>query len=195
MKTIKLYAFLVTLLCLCFNQSKAQGFQENDVNVQFGYGVGNLAQSFFSAFKDELNYEYKAKGPFFAKLEYAVSDTFGFGVNLAYVGADVTWNETDNVITNIDWYSLSLLVRANYHFGNNPKFDPYIGAGFGYRTASWDISYSDPDFDGDLSFDNFFPLGFETTIGARYFFTEQLGVYIEAGIAKAVFQAGVNVKI
>ena len=33
-------------------------------------------------------------------------------------------------------------------------------------------------------------MGFETTIGARYYFTDNIGLYAETGLAKAVIQAG-----
>jgi hypothetical protein len=38
------------------------------------------------------------------------------------------------------------------------------------------------------------PLGFESTLGARYMFTPNIGLYSEVGIAKAAFQFGLNAK-
>ncbi|MBL0138904.1 MAG: hypothetical protein IPP86_10295 [Bacteroidetes bacterium] len=40
----------------------------------------------------------------------------------------------------------------------------------------------------DLSIFNPIPLGFETTVGARYYFTDNIGTYVEAGLVKVLFR-------
>lgn len=41
----------------------------------------------------------------------------------------------------------------------------------------------------------FIPLGFEATVGARYMFTPNIGLFSEVGLAKGIIQAGLNIKI
>jgi len=38
------------------------------------------------------------------------------------------------------------------------------------------------------------PFGFEFTLGARYFFSNNIGVYAEVGAAKSVMQGGLVAK-
>ena len=47
----------------------------------------------------------------------------------------------------------------------------------------------------DESIKSVIPLAFETTFGARYLVTKNLGVYAEFGLAKAMLQFGLTAKL
>lgn len=179
-----------------------QHYSEGNMIGSVGYGFGNLAQATFSVYKNSTGYNYSAIGPVFLKGEYMITDNFGIGGAFAYAGAEVIWEDEFTTTTTgetlkykVDWSSWSLLARANYHLGDHDKFDPYLGAGVGYRTAKWNWSDNDPDEDYALSYDSPFHLGMELTGGARYFFTENIGAYVEVGMAKAVVQFGISAKM
>lgn len=187
-------------------ESRAQAFDEETNSVSVGYGFVTLLGSINDSFDSYNDTEYSQLGPIYAKFEHAVSDHLGIGVNFAY--ATNEWNyrygydsngdgvdESQYEATNkrVTW---SALARLNWHFGDNDKFDPYAGFGLGYRNASWTYSTNDPGgSDSGVTFKTLVPLGLEMTIGARYFFTENIGAYLEVGAAKSVVQAGLAIKL
>ena len=81
----------------------------------------------------------------------------------------------------------------NIHFGVKEKLDPYWGIAAGYRIASYTQTSTDPDYDFE-SFTSPLNVGFETTLGLRYYFTDNIGVYGEIGLAQSVLQLGLAVK-
>ena len=182
---------------------RAQAFDDETNMVTVGYGfvtlLGSIADS-FDAYDDS---EYSQMGPIYAKFEHAVSDHLGIGASFAYATNEWSYrydsfdSDGDNVQyvgTNkrVTW---SALVRLNWHFGDSDKFDPYAGFGLGYRNATWSYETTDPDgSESGVTFKTLMPLGMEITVGARYYFTESIGAYLEMGAAKSVVQAGLTFK-
>ena len=216
--TMKNFIFTLSLITILIG-TKSVSAQNNNVEYQIydlaweeeknyvsvGYGFGNFNTAFLTSnFVAQSGYQIQALGPFFAKYEYAFSDLVGFGVNLAYVDNTISSttynhvlqnNQTINLVEKINFNSLSLLARMNFHFGANKKIDPYFGMGMGYRTATYSFSDNDPfTVDESFSLGQLFPLGFEMTFGTRLLFTENIGAYVEVGLAKAVFQFGLTSK-
>jgi len=182
---------------------QAQSFEEGQSSIQVGYGFGNFIQAVFNAYEIYDDYSFKATGPAFLKYEYGVTDKIGLGLNVAYASAKVSYRDNSFLVGNgndpyeqsIKWNTMSFLARMNFHFANSEKFDPYAGFGMGFRTASWSYEDNDPDYDNDVSTSNLFPFGFEMTIGARYYISDNFGIYAETGLAKAVIQLGLNLKL
>ena len=197
MKTIVRYTFLaVVAATFCFtNNAKAQAFQQGKVIISGGYGFGNFTKSLFNTFSSGMgNTDFKMKsfGPVFGKFEYAVSDKVGIGVNIAHIGINATYNTDGGKYQyTVNWNNTSALARINLHFAKSEKFDAYWGAGLGYRFGKWKFEDNDPDSDVQVA-PSVNPFGFETTIGARYYFIPNLGVSAEAGIAKAPIQFGLS---
>jgi opacity protein-like surface antigen len=206
MKNHSLYgvALLATVAALANpTVSRAQAFDEETNSVSVGYGFVTLLGSINDSFDTYNDTEYSQLGPIYAKFEHAVSDHLGIGLNFAYAtnewsyrydSFDSDLNATQYVATNkrSTW---SALVRLNWHFGDSDKFDPYAGLGLGYRNATWSYETTDPSgSESGVTFKTLVPLGMEMTIGARYFFTESIGAYLEVGAAKSVVQAGLAFK-
>ncbi len=184
----------------------AQSFSMGNNNVSAGYGLGNFAQFYFSTSYSTTNsnYSFQATGPFFLKYEHALDDRVGLGVNVAYVGATVSYLDKSYVVDSttmtfykqtINWSSYSILARFNFHFANYERFDPYWGFGVGYRGATRKVTDNDPNYNRDVSSNTWFPLGLEVTVGARYYFTPAVGAYMEVGIAKAIIQFGISANL
>ena len=177
-----------------------KAFEDGKNYISAGYGVGNFTLNILQL-ADGKEIDSKAFGPFYLKYENALSDNFGFGVNLAYVGANIT-STNPKTLTNtgvplvekVDWKSYSVLARMNWHWGMEEKIDPYIGIGFGYRDGSWKYSDNDPNQDFDPGIKSIFNFGFESTIGLRVMPLPNLGMYAEVGLAKSWFQFGLTGK-
>jgi outer membrane protein W len=83
-------------------------------------------------------------------------------------------------------------VTANYHFKlDEPKIDPFIGAGLGYNV----VSCSGSGAFGTVSCGYSSNLYFIGRVGARYFFAPKMAVYADAGAGGAAFNVGVTFKI
>ncbi|MCB0429288.1 MAG: outer membrane beta-barrel protein [Flavobacteriales bacterium] len=202
MKTLR-RMLLVLAMTTLVSGAFAQSFEMGHSSVQVGYGFGNFIRAIFKTYEDTYSqFSFKGTGPAFAKFEYAVSDKVGVGVNLAYVSASVSYTDTSVFVPSagtfyrqtLKWYNVSALARINVHFGSNDKFDPYWGAGLGYRTGKTSYTDNDPNYDNSSTLKTYIPFGFETTFGARYYFTDNIGIYAETGLAKAVFQVGLSGK-
>lgn len=140
-----------------------------------------------------------------------VSDKVGIGASINFVNFGATYSEVssgDSLDNNQNWvhwtqttkYTLatknySALFRFNYHFVSNDNLDVYFGVGAGYRGGK--TTYTSVPNDPDFSFDTkiAIPVGMETTLGMRYFFTENIGAYTEIGLGKSLIQFGACFKI
>lgn len=60
----------------------------------------------------------------------------------------------------------------------------------GYRDANWRMTTTGPEGGSGVELKSLMPFGFEFTLGARYFFTEHIGLHAEVGAAKSVIQGG-----
>lgn len=200
MKKVLLSITLVAGL-MTSNNLKAQ-FEQGNSSVQVGYGFGNFISAVFKTYETAYpaTFSFKSVGPAFLKYEYAVSDKIGFGLNIAYASATVSYTDDSWFVsgtpstTSIKWSTISALARMNLHFGNSERFDPFWGVGMGYRTASWKFENDSPNYINTESTGSFMPFGFETTVGARFYLTENIGLYIETGLAKAIIQGGLTAK-
>lgn len=184
-------ALVAGAIALMPTMTKAQAFEEGKSQISLGYGFANTTQTLLSNYDQDLypDLEFKALGPIFLKYEFGASEKVGFGLNVAYAGAGITYDDGVDRAA-IDWWGTSFNARVNRHFGSHDKFDPYIGVGMGYKIAKW--TFSDENNSEDTG--ALIPLGFETTFGARYMFTQNIGLYSEVGLAKGIFQIGLNSK-
>ena len=196
--------FKIKMICICLlvstgftSKLKAQVFEEGKTNFAVGYGFGTFYGAVLSDYQDESNYESTVTGPIYLKFESALSDKIGLGINLAYAKYSLSYNYTDfsssNIYTETDSYTtFSILARMNVHFGDFDRFDPYWGVGVGYRSGKFDYKSTDPDGYNSFDVNVNFPFGFETTLGARYYFSDNIGMYLETGLAKSVLQVGLT---
>ncbi len=182
-----------------FLSLQSQAFEIGKSYVSLGYGVGNFTQSLIKAAVSGTDTKYSSFGPAFLKYEYGISDKVGIGVNVAYLSASVSAtdnytdanNKTIYYTDKVQFNTTSILGRVNFHFGENEKIDPYFGFGMGYRNAKWTYSSSDPNAPQNGNIKNLSPFGMEITFGCRFLLMENLGIYTEVGMAKAVAQFGV----
>jgi hypothetical protein len=173
--------------------------EEGNMVFSIGYGVPNLTKSLYSAYDSYTNFSVTGIGPLHFKFEYFLSESFGVGLVVNYVNTSATWKDENfaGILykTTYNYSSLAFNMRFNWHFYTNDHFDIYGGSGIGYRVNKYEYIDEDPNGLTDWSRPSFFPLGFELTVGMRYFFMENIGVYMEVGAAKSILQFGVAIKI
>jgi opacity protein-like surface antigen len=180
----------------------AQAFPEGSNSISIGYGGVTLLSSISKNFDNYADVKYSGMGPIYFKFEHAMTDNLGLGVNVAYAtnewnykytGSDANGNPATYTETTTR-STYSILARLNYHIGSNDKFDPYLGLGLGYRDATWKYDSTAPEGTSGVELKGLMPLGMELTMGLRYFFTDNIGLYAEFGAAKSVLQGGLSVK-
>ena len=98
----------------------------------------------------------------------------------------------------VDWYSFSVLGYSwsyipisgsvNYHFKmENKKFDPFVGAGLGFYIVSEPSGYSGAGYNSGL-----YLIG---VLGMRYFLSENMAFYADAGAGAGALHLGLSWKL
>ncbi len=200
--TKKLFPLYLCLL-LFVNQGIGQSDFTPKHNISIGYGFGNLTNTLLKNYVDYQSFEYNSNGPFFGKYEYRINRLIGLGVNISYLSGEATFVTKDSSGSTIKSYTntisrkgINIMGRANIHFSDEGKWDPYFGISFGYRLNQWKINFTDKRL-GELKlnaskFVNFFPIGIEATLGTRYMFSQNIGIYGEIGLSRAFLQVGLT---
>ncbi len=194
MKRVSIALIAISMYFATTHAVKAQQFEPGSITFSAGYGFPSLTKTLFHLV-DGDNISSTFVGPFYAKVEFAMNETVGFGVNAAYSYGDAVYQRVDaandsiTYTTGVTLSSYSILARANFHFGNSDRFDPYAGIGMGYRNSKYTYTGNDPEVNpSDLNGFNHFGLDF--TLGARVYITDNIGIYGEVGIAKTPIQVG-----
>lgn len=195
-RTAPLLFALVVGATLQTSEARAQAFTEGSNNVSIGYGGVTFLGAISRNFDSYTDVNYSGLGPIYFKYERGVSENIGLGISFAYATNEWVYkyqifDETYTETTNRSTYSI--LARFNYHIGDSEKFDPYIGFGLGYRDATW-TSKSSGSTSSGVELKSVMPFGMDLTFGARYFFTDNIGLYAEVGAAKSVVQGGLALK-
>ncbi len=169
--------------------------------VNLGYGFGNIWKTLFkfsSGFNDS---KVTATGPIALGFEYGVAEKIGVGLQLGYGQVKSVATDKDGLGAGKDYIetskltSIQALVRGNYHFGSSEKFDPYIGLGLGYGNFKFTVTDNDPSSTSTYKIAVPSAFGFSGALGARYYFTPNIGIYAEVGyVTGSIAQAGLVAK-
>lgn len=175
--------------------------------VSLGAGVPNMTVSLFNIFNNyNNNFSAKGTGPFHIKYENRFHPHMSVGLNINTASYDIRYvddvldTNKGKIVPNnvrIKGRNTAFNVRYNIHF-LNPKnfsnFDCYFGIGMGIRVGKPVLSSEYQYYTPSIKLPNFSVIGFETTIGMRYFFTDHIGLYTEIGVAKSIAQLGLSVR-
>jgi opacity protein-like surface antigen len=203
-----------------------RAFYTKGHHVTAGYGYPNLFKtiiqtqlgglsSISTGYGNSLIYDVTGIGPAFVKYDYGIDKELGIGLNFGYstVGITETYTYQDQIynsttgtystvtyadIEELKIKSFTAALRFNYHFGNHPKLDPYLGLAAGYTNTKWTYTaYStNPSVtpSNNFSFSGI-PVHFSFSFGLRYYITEGIGLYTEIGFEKwSVIQGGLAIK-
>lgn len=191
---------LITLLFIVAlgTTTYAQDFEKGGNYITIGYGVNGQPGYISGSHKSAI-------GPVIFTYERGITDVLGIGRIGIQAGFAFTHYSYDNYNNgywgNHNWHSnyyknvnrLSLLVKAPYHFEFDVDgLDFYAGAGIETRIDSRKYDYYnhnnglvEEDTDTDVS------IGVMVFAGARWYFTESFGVYLEAGYGVSNVNGGV----
>jgi hypothetical protein len=201
MKKLRIITLFFAVFMLSFHSINAQIYPKGSVNFSAGYGAVSYEYLLLKVFTNDIkNLNTSIAGPLYLKGEYAVADNFTLGLNINYTNITGTFS-LDSVqyvgkyAGTIGLRSTSIIGRANYTIPfAEDRAGFMIGAGLGYRGLT--ASYSDTDprtpVEGGVSIP--LPITGELTFGFRYYFTENIGVYVETGITRSLIQGGITAR-
>ncbi len=177
---------------------ESKAFGEGKLALSLGYGAfsGGILKVLLKNYEDEAGYNFTSLGPIHFRGEYGLSDKVGLALSVNHNSWQANWTHMDSTLTNVyqDEFKrsvTSILARLNFHFSVSDKVDPYWGIGAGYRLV--DYSFTSTDAGYDVSVSSPFVMGFETTLGIRYYIMEGFGLYGEIGLAQSFVQGGIAV--
>lgn len=160
--------------------------------------------------------------PIFLKYELALNKYIGVGIVFGYRKTDIVQTipytyydstvaysspfggyyylqRTANDIFTFKLNDINIGARFNCHFLPNKKVDPYIGFAAGYRLFNRDYSYTTDNPHGVyyvVSYKDVLPIYAAATLGVKYVFENDIGLYIEVGIDKwSIIQGGIVFKV
>jgi opacity protein-like surface antigen len=172
--------------------SVQQGTILIDATYGFPYVNGTLIKAAYSS--DSLGGTGVARNynHFGGRIEYMVSDKISLGMEGTYALATVDYRGSNLQTYRAGMSKLRILARMSYHFATNEHIDPYITWGVGYKNTK--VYSNEPGDVREVSV-NLLPISFRTGIGIRYFFTDGVGINVEAGIGGPAVQAGISFKL
>jgi len=189
---LKTAALLICIELSSFLSIQAQDFEKDQLHVSLGYGVGLYRSIFRDVEYAEENPKTNTTGPISAKVEYGVGDAIGFGAEINYISSVFSYDMVDMytyepIRAEETYEAFSIMLTFNRHFGQSDHFDPYTSLGTGFKTGT--LEDKSPY---ETTSTKVFPLAFKATFGFRWHFTDNFGIYVEAGLAESVMQFGLT---
>ena len=185
-------------------------FGQGVVVFTAGYGYPSWGQIFYNIWINSSgynsvydNYSPKGMGPLHFKGEIGLSKMIAMGLSINYESYGGKWTKTyfvqannrDEVFNeNLTITSLSVMPRFSFHFAATNQIDPYFGVAAGYKSTIYKF-HSDYSNALDEYAKGNFPIGLETTVGLRIYFSDSFGMYMEMGLAKSLVQGGIAIKL
>ena len=197
----KIYTVLFGAVVIAASPTKvnAQAVEQGSIIVDTYYGFGTLTTAILKAVTDNSTAKVSSLGPIGARFEYMVSDKIGVGLDGHHVQNTVTWTDQDtsgsgNYSYEVKRSVIRIMPRMNIHFGGGDAFDAYFGIGAGWRQANFSSKSNDPNY-SDESLKGVNPFAFRVALGARYFFTDNIGLNMEFGLGGgAMIHGGITAK-
>lgn len=190
-------------LLLAANPAAAQ-VEEGNVIIDPYYGYPNFGKTLVSSAisEDAENTKATGIGPLGLRVEYMLADNLGLGIDFIYnssgIEGDVTRTDSlGNSAVYTDKASMQrirVMLRFNYHFVQTDALDAYIGGGAGYNTRIWKYTSTDPSYEEPSVSGSLLPVAFRAALGARYFFTDNIGLNAEIGLGGPVLSGGISIK-
>jgi hypothetical protein len=183
---------IIAMIVLTGMAGFTQVFEKGSQAINLGMGVGNSAYlgSFYSGFIPSISGSY----------EYGIVE-IPMGSDLTGVvsaGGYLGWSASKYYAYGYtgDKYSfrndIIIAARGNYHFIFHDKLDTYAGVWVGVDLVT--TTYKGPGDDPYGNYASTGPTG-GAYAGARWYFTDNFGVYAEVGWLISVFNVGVTLKI
>lgn len=179
-------------------KGKEVAFKQGQIGFQVAGGTAFNANFSKSEYHYYGDLSYKKGFPFGIRAEYGLSDFLGAGLYFGTMKEDVTITDVTNPLNihHMNHKFTSLGLRFTYHQKlSSPKLDPYAGIAAGLTMVK-------VDYTSDLN-ELYIPpmdkagLGFSIHAGCNFYFTKNIGAFIEGGYAiwLPMLNFGLSVKI
>ncbi len=175
---------LIYLLIISANYSNAQAFEKGSNVINLGYGLDPYYVSSSSSI-----------GPFFVGYERGITDVIGigrFGVGGAIAHSIYSYAYFGGTERGSRF---SPMLKVAYHFDFDiEKMDLYAGVGAAahfYNVPNY-INYNNNG--NAYGRDKYLAVGHYIFAGIRYYFTDNFGVYAEAGHGASALNGGIVFK-
>lgn len=124
---------------------------------------------------------------------------WGLGGAIGYKSLSYKWNDPYwNYTEDYKWTYITIGVRGTWHYNEwhgLDKLDTYGGLMLAYRSATYKDNSNYPANWGGVKYSwSGSGVGFSGILGARYYFTDNIGAFLEAGFGYAVLQVGLAAK-
>ncbi len=165
------------MLTMFNGTANAQFEGQGQIDVNVGLGLGSFLTS--GTAKSTVP-------PIGASVDYGINDNVSVGAYVGYSGA-----EDDLIFFKTTYTYLVVGGRAAYHKEFIDGIDTYGGIMLGYNIASFKLEPDPGPPFNNISAGGFLYGGF---LGARYYFTDNIGAHLELGYGIAVAQVGLSLK-
>ena len=208
MKKTQLILLAIIMVSVFSSSVFSQAFDDGTNLLSIGFGVPpsdriekDFNRKYYYGYNgNNVIYDYKFNnyGTGVLKFEHGLHKYFGLGLNLEYSGASASYKSGLSPVVferNIKNNVIAGYVRFNGHFPIGEKLDLYGGVGLGYRYSLYKISdsYTDATLNKKQK-ETFFEFDYQVTIGARFMVKDNIGLFIEAGLATTPAQIGIVFK-
>jgi opacity protein-like surface antigen len=187
--------FCIRFICLLavagsISLLQAQALHKGNVAFDTYVGGPNLSTGILRIIVDEIvdspDLTAKGLGPFGARGQFMATDRLGVGLDFWYARSTISYTTTeldsalgipvDTFSVRMDNVRPRIIVRVDYHFGDNDKFDPYVAVGLGANLARFKFTTEDPYFDkNSFSLPGIIPVAYRVAFGTKFYFIPNLG--------------------
>lgn len=193
MKTKTILTLALSSLLFCTQKTKAQesAFEKGTVAITVGYGFPDLDRTSLRSSYNFYGYNgttIRGFGPLLLKGDYGIvkfkwGHTVGAGLVVGFNTNTINYFYSNNLWKETDRYTTIVIgARGSYHFFTKEKIDCYANIGLGMNINSHTESTTDPRGFTNSGSVSKRPGVYEAfTVGIRYYFSKNFGVYAEAG--------------
>jgi opacity protein-like surface antigen len=176
--------------------------QQGSILVDMYYGMPNLYKSTFQGLvsaSDAINVQSGGIGPLGVRAEWLAAEKFGVGIDVCYSDAYVTEDAmgSDGMMYSYEIRSpkIGIMATMNYHFVTTETVDFYFIAGGGYKNRTLTSTTDDPNYTSDSIDLSVLNVAARIGVGARIFFTENIGINLGVGFGQgSIFNGGLSLK-
>lgn len=195
------------------NSAQAQAQEKGDFLIDAYIGTGATAFVYsgdsVNSFYGYTDYKNTGVGPFGLKFEYMLGEKVSIGADVFYkiinekftdpTGIDTATNSVVVNEVNLNKNRFRAQVRLNFYLVNTDNFTSYFGLGAGLnnraKVETVNGVKSTENFQYFLLENNSVNFSARMCLGARYMFTDNLGINGELGLGGATFLAGITYKL
>ncbi len=194
LKRLFLYPLLPAFFLLSFTGAKGQAFY-------LGTHVASLGAGFMGSWPFATTSNSPAVGLHYEHGIYEMSSGSAMGVGF-YVGEkSLVWHKElgDALWEESKWKYTFAGITGSYHYNAQSRLDPYLNVMLGMKMLKYTFIYSDPNHappGGPPSAD--YPktsFAYQLSVGARYFFSNNIAAFLDAGYGFSYITGGVTVKV